>query len=499
MRLPILLFSGFSAVLLRAEDQPFLYPQSDAFKQELATAKVKGFTLTDHHIHIRGGMTLEKAVLRQEQSGIRSAVLENFGREWPLSDNTKLKDFIDAHSRVLSNGRHIPVGIQVNDRDWFTQLDPALRQRLDFILADTMIMGLTAEGKPRRLWLPGVTIDDPEAWMLEYLAHNLRILDEPVSILANPTYLPPCIAHLYDQLWTEARMRQVIAKAVEKGVALEIQAGSDFPKPAFLKLAKSMGARFSFGSNNFDDKAKDLARWFEAIELLDLRPADLWAAPAPHDFAQWEDEIAAFERADRAQAPPQGAVLFIGSSTIRMWTSLARDFPKVPLINRGFGGSEIVDATHFAPRIIFPYAPRAIYLRSGGNDLWNGKSVEQVFGDFKDFVATVQAKLPATDIIFISLCPSIARWKQADMTKAVNQLIAGYVKGKPHLRCIDTYDMVLGPDGQPRPELFIADQLHFNAAGYKLLAGKVRPDLTQYQATDTPETRAKDVFIMPGK
>jgi hypothetical protein len=286
MRIPIYLFAIFSVVLLRAEDQPFLYPQSDAFKQELAKTKLKGLTLTDYHIHIRGGMTLEKAVLRQEQSGIRSTVLENFGREWPLADNASLKDFIDAHSQPLPNGKRVPVGIQVNDRDWFAQIDPALRQRLDFILADTMIMGLTAAGKPRRLWLPGVSIDDPEAWMSEYLAHNLRILDEPISILANPTYLPPCIAHLYDQLWTEARMRQIIAKAVANGIALEIQAASDFPKPAFLKLAKSMGAKFSLGTNNFDDKVKDLARWFAAIDLLDLRPADLWVPPAAHDVAK---------------------------------------------------------------------------------------------------------------------------------------------------------------------------------------------------------------------
>ena len=292
--LPPLLVACLSISMLRAEEQPFLYPQSDSFTRDLANARRKGLALTDYHIHIRGGMTLEKAALRQERSGIGSAVLENFGREWPLSDNAKLKDFIDAHSRPLPNGQRLPVGIQVNDRDWFTRIDPAQFKRLDFILADTMILGVTAEGKPRRLWLPDVTIADPEAWMLDYLAHNLRVLDEPISILANPTYLPPCIAHLHDQLWTEARMRQVIAKAVANGVALEIQAGSDFPKPAFLKLAKSMGARFAFGSNNFDDTAKDLARWFQAIALLDLKPANLAtpklaalpvAAPAPPPLA----------------------------------------------------------------------------------------------------------------------------------------------------------------------------------------------------------------------
>jgi hypothetical protein len=258
---------------------PHLYPQTDAFRRQLAAVKARGLTLTDFHIHLRGGMTPEKAAARQEASGIQSAVLENFGREWPLSNNVALATFIDASSHARADGRRLPVGIQVNDRDWFAQLDPALLKRLDFVLADTMIMGVTAAGKPRRLWLPDVTIDDPEAWMKQYLAHNLRILDEPVSILANPTYLPPCISNRYDQLWTEPRMRQVIAKAVEKGVALEVQAGSAYPKPAFLTLAKSMGAKFSFGSNNFDDKTKDLSRWSDAITLLDLQPADLWRLP----------------------------------------------------------------------------------------------------------------------------------------------------------------------------------------------------------------------------
>lgn len=264
----------------RAEEPVHLYPHTEAFRQQLASARGRGLELVDYHIHLRGGMTWEKAAQREARSGIRSTVLENFGREWPLADNAALKAFLDANSRALPDGRRLPIGIQVNDRDWFTQIEPAVRQRLDFVLADTMIMGVTAAGKPRRLWLPDVTIDDPAAWMVEYLAHNLRILDEPVSILANPTYLPACIASLYDQLWTEDRMRQVIGKAIARGVALEIQAGSDFPKPAFLKLAKSMGAKFSFGTNNFDDKTKDLSRWFQAIALLDLKPADLWAPTA---------------------------------------------------------------------------------------------------------------------------------------------------------------------------------------------------------------------------
>ena len=203
------------------------------------------------------------------------------------------------------------------------------------------------------------------------------------------------------------------------------------------------------------------------------------AENSEHNYSKWEKEITAFERSDAVRPPPKGALLFIGSSTIRRWTSLAKDFPQVQVINRGFGGSEIMDATHFAPRIIFPYAPRSIYLRSGGNDLWRGRSVEHVFADFKDFVATVHAKLPNTDIIFISLSPSIARWAQADMTKTLNALVADYIKGKDHLRYVETYDIVLGSDGQPRPELFDKDKLHFSPEGYKLLVARIRPDLAK--------------------
>ena len=254
----------------------WLYPETDG--QRVAGAKARGIALTDWHIHIRGEMTPQKAYERETGSGIRSTVLENLGREWPLSNNVALAAFIADCKKVKgTDGKPLPVGVQVNDRDWYEQIDPALYAQLDFVLADTMIMGVTAEGKPRRLWLQDVKIDDADAWMEEYMAHNLRILDEPVSILANPTYLPPCIADQYERLWTEERMRKVIAKAVERGVALEIQAESDFPKPAFIRLAKEMGATFSFGTNNFNDKVKDLSAWFNAIEQFDLRAPDIAA------------------------------------------------------------------------------------------------------------------------------------------------------------------------------------------------------------------------------
>ena len=194
-----------------------------------------------------------------------------------------------------------------------------------------------------------------------------------------------------------------------------------------------------------------------------------------HDFAKWEGEISAFERQDATNPPPQGGIVFIGSSTIRFWKTLAQDYPNETVINRGFGGSEIVDSTHFAPRILFPYQPRKVFLRAGGNDLWDGKSVDQVFADFKEFAETVHAKLPMAKIYYISWSPSIQRWSQHDKEKELNSLVAGYIADKSYLQYIETYDLPLGDDGKPRAELYRVDGLHFDAAGYKLLAARVRP------------------------
>src|SRR6266699_3181798 len=105
-----------------------------------------------------------------------------------------------------------------------------------------------------------------------------------------------------------------------------------------------------------------------------------------HDFGKWEKEISAYEQMARANPPPKGAVLFTGSSTIRLWKTLAQDFPKHRVINRGFGGSQIVDSVNYAERIVIPYQPRQIILYAGGNDINAGKTPEQVFADFKSFV-----------------------------------------------------------------------------------------------------------------
>jgi lysophospholipase L1-like esterase len=195
------------------------------------------------------------------------------------------------------------------------------------------------------------------------------------------------------------------------------------------------------------------------------------------DFEKWEKEISAFEQADRTSPPPKGALLFIGSSTIRLWKTLGQDFPHHTVINRGFGGSQIADSTHFSERIIFPYQPRMILLRAGGNDIHAGKSPELVFSDFRAFVIKVREKLPDVEIAYIALSPSIARWNEKEKGEALNRMIQEYSREVPGLKYIDSSSISLGSDGKPRPELFVADKLHFSPEGYKLLAAIVGPHL----------------------
>jgi hypothetical protein len=155
----------------------------------------------------------------------------------------------------------------------------------------------------------------------------------------------------------------------------------------------------------------------------------------------WESEIAAFEARDARRKPAPGGVLFVGSSTIAKWRSLERDFPGVPTIRRGFGGSEVRDSTFYAPRIVWPYEPRLIVLYAGDNDLASGRPARQVLEDWAAFVARVRERLPETTIAWISIKPSPSRVALMDTAREANALVRAWVEERAgqRLRCIDVW------------------------------------------------------------
>jgi lysophospholipase L1-like esterase len=187
------------------------------------------------------------------------------------------------------------------------------------------------------------------------------------------------------------------------------------------------------------------------------------------------DEIESFAAADRVAPPAPHGVLFVGSSTIRMWPALKADFAGVPVIQRGFGGSELSDVVHYASRIVIPYKPRLVILYAGDNDIAVGKTATTVFAEYEQFVRLVERALPDTRIAFVSIKPSIARWALIDQIRSTNSMVRNFAAHDPRLLYIDTYTPMLSPDGTPRKELFVEDGLHMNDAGYALWRDILNP------------------------
>ncbi|WDS37496.1 SGNH/GDSL hydrolase family protein [Pseudoxanthomonas sp.] len=191
--------------------------------------------------------------------------------------------------------------------------------------------------------------------------------------------------------------------------------------------------------------------------------------------AAWARDMDDFATQDAANPPPRDAVLFIGSSSIRKWTSLAQDFAGTPVINRGFGGSEVRDSTYYADRIVVPYKPREVVFYAGDNDLNSGRSVQQVVDDTFAFIARVRHDLPGVPFVYISIKPSPSRVELLPKIRQVNAQIAQRAAQLQDVHYVDVLTPMLTPDGQLRPELFQADMLHMKPEGYALWTRLLKP------------------------
>jgi lysophospholipase L1-like esterase len=213
-----------------------------------------------------------------------------------------------------------------------------------------------------------------------------------------------------------------------------------------------------------------------------LSAAAAWALPPAESSAasvedtRWEDSIAAFVAADHVKAPPPGGVVFIGSSSIRLWDDVESQFNAPPvIIKRGFGGATMSACARYLDRIVVPYKPRLILVYAGDNDLAEGREPREVLNHFVRFVETVHKTLPATRIAYISIKPSPARAALIPKMREANQLIREFIAASDHLDFIDVFTSMLDATGQPRAELFKTDALHLNSAGYKLWKTIIAP------------------------
>jgi lysophospholipase L1-like esterase len=230
-----------------------------------------------------------------------------------------------------------------------------------------------------------------------------------------------------------------------------------------------------------------VSKWLVPIAVLLIHACGLAilasaadsAAPKPDpDPQRFKSEIAAFTAYDRENTAPKDAVVFVGSSSINMWTT-AESFPEIAVINRGFGGSQASDVVHFAQKLVLKYEPRIVVFYAGDNDLAGGKTPEQVAGDFEKFAGIVHENLPKTEIIYLPVKPSLARWNIWPKMQETNALVAKFAKGQQFVTYIDTATPMLGPDSKPRPEIFLGDGLHMNAQGYTIWTNLVHDAISR--------------------
>ena len=204
--------------------------------------------------------------------------------------------------------------------------------------------------------------------------------------------------------------------------------------------------------------------------------AEIPLVPSLPDPARFEAEIQAFERQDSEHFPAPGGVVCIGSSSMRMWHErLAQDLSPLSVIGRGFGGSTWLDVIHFTDRIVLPYRPRAVVIYEGDNDIDFGASADQVFALFEACIARIRHSLPEARLYILATKPCPARWRHWPEIQELNRRVVRACAKDPRLTYIDVATPMLKEDGQPRPEIFLADGIHMNDQGYDLWAEAVRP------------------------
>lgn len=222
-------------------------------------------------------------------------------------------------------------------------------------------------------------------------------------------------------------------------------------------------------------RARAAVRCFRVVGLLAVLSTVAPAAVAATASADWSADMERFAAEDAAAHLVPGCVLFVGSSSIRMWETLAADFPGVSVVNRGFGGSHIADSIVHFDRLVVPHGPRLVVFYAGTNDIASGKSPEDVAADFREFCSMLHAAKPEARVVFISLQFAPSRWHLREKMALANAYIAAFCAADPRRTFVDSNSVTMSAEGRPRPGLYVDDQLHMNPAGYAVWTKLLRP------------------------
>lgn len=188
-------------------------------------------------------------------------------------------------------------------------------------------------------------------------------------------------------------------------------------------------------------------------------------------------EIQTFKKADSVQTPPQNAILFVGSSSFRLWPDIDSYFPTHTIINRGFGGSSLPDVIRYEEETVFKYNPKQVVIYCGDNDLAASDTVSSatVVQRFQKLFGDIRKRLPNVPVLFVSIKPSPSRWRLKDKMMEANAQIKTFLARQKQTAFADVWTPMLDKDGKPYDVLFKEDKLHMKAGGYAIWARVIEP------------------------
>lgn len=230
----------------------------------------ENFPVLDYHVHLKG-ITAEQAAARSRQLGINYALAPNCGIGFPITNDAEVLEYLEA-----MKGQPFIQAMQGEGREWPSTFSKEVRDRFDYVFTDAMTFTDT-KGRRTRLWIPKeVFVEEEQAYMDLIVQKIVEVMQEPMDVYVNPTFLPQVMTDRYDAFWTEARMDKVIAAMVSTGKVLEINNRYEIPNQVFIQKAKDAGLKFTFGTNNADGDFGKLEYCITMKERCGLTAADMY-------------------------------------------------------------------------------------------------------------------------------------------------------------------------------------------------------------------------------
>ena len=249
-------------------------PEDLELEEKIVRLATDNVPLIDFHTHLKGGITREEALAHARYYGFSYGIAVNCGLKMGFETDDSLNAYLDAFEPTPLAWH----AMQAEGREWLDLFSKESRERFDYVFTDGMTW-TNNRGVRQRLWIPAETdIGDPQDFMEQLVESIVRVVTtEPIDIHVNPTFLPPALADQYDVLWTDDRIERVVKALAEGGVALEINNRYKIPSAKFIKKAKEVGVKFTFGTNN--GGADDLGRMEYGIDMVfecGLSSQDMW-------------------------------------------------------------------------------------------------------------------------------------------------------------------------------------------------------------------------------